>query len=165
MHLYHQQERSQGVYQSSQVPGVLLYKIHWPSVSQKEGRAVVTWEPQPWDSGQSLLPPRQNYLPAAALHPADRANSTISKPAGECIYTYCHFQVRLHLLPLLQKKGKKVNTIKTQEPDLAGEASTFSYRSYQTKMGAITSQTATTRQWLDTMYGTGFNLHCISSHS
>lgn len=52
--------------------------------------------------------------------------------------------MHLHLLPLsgeatsaatVAKKGKKVNTIRTQEPDLAGEASTFSYRSYQTKMG------------------------------
>lgn len=66
--------------------------------------------------------------------------------------------MHLHLLPLsgeatsaatVAKKGKKVNTIKTQEPDLAGEASTFSDRSYQTKMGAITSPTATMRQWLD----------------
>lgn len=50
--------------------------------------------------------------------------------------------MHLHLLPLsgeatpaatVAKKGKKINTIKTQEPDLAGEASTFSYRSYQIK--------------------------------
>lgn len=84
--------------------------------------------------------PLDQLIPSSSLclYHGDRANTTPSpEPEKFNIYTYCHFQVMLYLLALLQKRGRKLYTIKTCELSLVGDDKIFSLRSHQSQIVII----------------------------